>query len=542
MTRSIWSWGFLALFVVVATWTVGQSPFFATAGDTPARRTQQGERVPTPPEGAESGGVAEHEQLFRNWPKPKVALVFTGRQDGFLEPCGCSGLENQKGGMARRASMLSDLVKNKKWSVIPIDAGNQVRRFGRQSEIKFLFTIDGLKSMKYRAIALGPDDLRLPGIELATPMSPTGDDPSMFVSANVTFFDPKMTSPYLVLEEGGKRIGITAVLGQRNQLMVNSEDVTMRSAEEGLQAVWPELQKKQCDLYVLIAHATIDESRALAQKFRQFQLVVTTGGAGEPTLEPERIEGTSSAMIQVGTKGMYASVVGLFEDKNVIRYQRVPLDARFPDAPEMIQLLGAYQDQLKLTGFAGLGIRPQPHPTKNKFVGSEVCAECHKNAWKVWKEGIDGNDPKHSHAYATLQAPPKRANVPRNFDPECLSCHVVGWNPQKYYPYDSGYMSLDATPKLINVGCENCHGPGAEHTDAENGVDEDMKEEEIERLRKQQILTLKDAEQKCLECHDLDNSPGFQEEGAFDRYWAKIKHSKADKNGNGGGKVKASVN
>ena len=36
--------------------------------------------------------------------------------------------------------------------------------------------------------------------------------------------------------------------------------------------------------------------------------------------------------------------------------------------------------------------------------------------------------------------------------------------------------------------------------------------------------TLQDAEKKCLQCHDLDNSPAFQEEGAFDRYWKKIAH------------------
>jgi len=155
MTRSKWSWGLLAWFVMVAVWALGQSSFFVSAGDAPVKRTQQGERVPAPPEGTDAGGVAEHEQLFRNWPKPKVALLITGRQDGFLEPCGCSGLENQKGGMARRASLLNDLTKNRKWPVVPIDAGNQVRRFGRQSEIKFQFTVDGLKGMKYRAIALG---------------------------------------------------------------------------------------------------------------------------------------------------------------------------------------------------------------------------------------------------------------------------------------------------------------------------------------------------------------------------------------------------
>ena len=68
----------------------------------------------------------------------------------------------------------------------------------------------------------------------------------------------------------------------------------MRPAEEGLDEVWPKLQQARCDLYVLIAHASMEESTALAQKFPQFPLVVTTGGAGEPTLEPERVDGTRS--------------------------------------------------------------------------------------------------------------------------------------------------------------------------------------------------------------------------------------------------------
>ena len=53
------------------------------------------------------------------------------------------------------------------------------------------------------------------------------------------------------------------------------------------------MQQAKCDLYVLIAHASMEESIALAKKFPQFPLVVTTGGAGEPTLEPETVEGTT---------------------------------------------------------------------------------------------------------------------------------------------------------------------------------------------------------------------------------------------------------
>src|SRR5437016_3748732 len=44
--------------------------------------------------------IAVNGKFFEGWPKPKLALVISGRQDGYLEPCGCAGLENQKGGLS----------------------------------------------------------------------------------------------------------------------------------------------------------------------------------------------------------------------------------------------------------------------------------------------------------------------------------------------------------------------------------------------------------------------------------------------------------
>src|SRR5688572_7206502 len=46
--------------------------------------------------------IKENGSIFVDWPKPDVLLVFSGEQDGYLEPCGCAGLENQKGGLQRR--------------------------------------------------------------------------------------------------------------------------------------------------------------------------------------------------------------------------------------------------------------------------------------------------------------------------------------------------------------------------------------------------------------------------------------------------------
>jgi hypothetical protein len=463
------------------------------------------------------------EVLFEGWPTPDAAIMITGRQYGYLEPCGCAGLANQKGGMVRRYVLLEQL-REKNWPVTALDAGNQIRRFGRQAEIKFQITVEGLRTMGYEAIGFGPDDLRLPAPELIAVIAAEGDGPSEFVCANAAVLDQSFTSTFRVVQVGKKSIGITSVLGARNAKMINNDDIILTSAEEGIDKVWPDLQSQRCDLYVLIAHATIDESIALGQKYPQFPVVITTGGAGEPTIQPELIEGTKSKLIQVGTKGMFAGVVGLFDDPSQpLRYQRIPLDGRFPDSPEMLRLLAAYQDQLQHAGWDGLGIRAQPHPSGRTFVGSDSCADCHPGDYDIWKDGHDGKGGPHWHATETLVHPGERSEVPRHFDPECISCHVIGWNPQKYYPYESGYLGLKETPDKLNVGCENCHGPGSAHVAAELG-DIDATDDELKKYQVEMQLPLERAEQKCMTCHDLDNSPAFQEEGAFERYWEKIKH------------------
>jgi hypothetical protein len=76
---------------------------------------------------------------------------------------------------------------------------------------------------------------------------------------------------------------------------------------------------------------------------------------------------------------------------------------------------------------------------------------------------------------------------------------------------------------LLGSGCENCHGPGSEHSAAELG-DIEASAEVLKQLREEMILPLAKAEVKCMECHDLDNSPAFHEPGAFDKFWEQVKH------------------
>jgi len=475
-------------------------------------------KAPKAPKKEKFDPIKENGPIFVGWPKPKLAIVITGQQMGYLEPCGCAGLDRMKGGLGRRYMMLSQLRGQRGWPVVALDVGGNSKGFGLQAELKFHLVADAMRKMGYAVVGLGTSDLRMPTTDLLSEAAPIGEKPGLLVSSNVGLFgfDAGFTGQARVVEAAGMKIGVISVLGKEYQKQINNPELVMADPETVLAKQLPELKQKKCDLLVLLAHATMKESIALARKFPDFDLVVTSGGAPEPPDRAAPIEGTKTTrLIEVGEKGMNAIVVAFFDDPTTpFRYQRVPLDSRFPNSEQMKQLMAAYQGQLKDLGLEGLGIHAISHPrreTGGRFVGSAKCESCHEPSYDVWKKS------GHRKAWQTLL----EVDPPRNFDPECISCHVVGWNPQKYFPYESGFQSAEKTPHLFDVGCEDCHGPGEKHVAAEMGNDKPLQQ----AMRKAVHVSKEESEKRlCLECHDLDNSPDFD----FKTYWPKVEHHEED--------------
>ena len=452
--------------------------------------------------------------LLSEWEKPRVALVLSGRQHGYIEPCGCTGLENQKGGLARRYTLLQT-VRERGWDVMALDVGNQVRRYGAQAQIKYRSTIEALKRMHYQGIGFGPDDLRLSLDELIAVAVDTSSGPQPFVCANANLLG--FNDPFRIVERQGIRFGITSVLGATYAAQVNNAAIEIRSAKVALRTVVAAMQAKKCDVMILLAHATLSESEELAKLFPHFQLVVSAAGAGEPPHQLRKIDGARGYFAEIGTKGMHVGVIGFYGEPSdlQIRYERVALDSSFADAPEMIDSLAGYQQQLKALGLEGLGVQPLEHASGHHYVGSQACAECHADEYEIWAKS------KHAHATDSISHPAERSEVPRHFDPECLSCHVTGWNPQEFVPFRTGYVDLKSSAHLTGSGCENCHGPGSAHVAVENG---EVEASESQRLKWQREMHVEKSARKCMECHDYDNSPDFHKPGAFDRYWSEIAH------------------
>ncbi len=366
-------------------------------------------------------------------------------------------------------------------------------------------------AMHYAAVGFGAGDLRLSAGEVVAAVTGTQPDQNIFVSANVDLFG--LTPRVRIVEVGGMKLGITSVLGDEFREQVNNAELQVQPAAVALPQVLPQLEG--CDLKILLANATLEESESLARKFPQFDVVVTGDGPDEPPAEAKKIEGSKALFIEVGHKGMYAVVLGFYDDpKQPVRYQRVALDSRFPISPEMVGLMTAYQSQLQALGWSGLGLRPATHPQSKagneaagRFVGAASCRECHAEAWNVWSKS------KHATSTDTLV----KLQPARHFDAECVSCHVTGWNPQEFFPYKSGFESLERTPQLAGNSCENCHGPGAAHVAAEKGDNKLLKEEWRALLHQDKAQA---DEQSCRKCHDLDNSLNFD----FEKYWAEIAH------------------
>ncbi len=97
-------WSLFSLFVIVSCAIVLILRPVAHAGPAGAKRNADGTYGKD-----HFDPIKKNGEIFKDWPKPKAVLLFSSEQDGYIEPCGCAGLENQKGGMSRRHDLIKQL-------------------------------------------------------------------------------------------------------------------------------------------------------------------------------------------------------------------------------------------------------------------------------------------------------------------------------------------------------------------------------------------------------------------------------------------------
>ncbi len=479
--------------------------------------------------------------LVDGWPQPAFVLAITGQQHGYIEPCGCS--PKQSGGLARRADLFRQLREVKKWPVLAMETGGTLedsRVTRHQSALKFNMILESLNGMGYRALGLGTEELNLGALKLFEIFSERNVQENYdmpFLAANVVLLgSPELGTPksFRILDVGGKKVAVTSVFGNEFQKELSQGILTDITITDPLVALPPVIAAMQAaengakpDMLVLLSYDSVENSRALAQKFPEFDVVVSAAGADDPGNDHETIGKT--LFFVSGMKGKYVNLIGFYpNEKAKVRFERVELDQdRFGRDPKIRELMSQYQELLKeewLEPTSELRSFNFVHQSGLQFMGAKACAECHASAYEVW-EGSN-----HAHATASLldgRPEEKGTWIDRTYDPECLCCHATGWNPEEAYHYKDGFIDLKTTPHLAGNQCENCHGPGSEHVKLETDWKQAGGEmsEALTASRSAVRVTKVQAEKKvCLKCHDFANSPKFD----FEEYWPQVEHPTPD--------------
>lgn len=148
-----------------------------------------------------------------------------------------------------------------------------------------------------------------------------------------------------------------------------------------------------------------------------------------------------------------------------------------PDDPALKKQLEAHDIRVNDHNRESLaGLKPLPaDPGTAAYAGSESCASCHKEAYTWWR------GTKHGRAYETLE------RVHKEFNLNCVSCHVTGYNQK-------GGSTVTHVDALKDVGCETCHGPGSLHNAAP---------------KQPGLVALAVPESVCGSCHTPEHSDRF---------------------------------
>jgi hypothetical protein len=172
------------------------------------------------------------------------------------------------------------------------------------------------------------------------------------------------------------------------------------------------------------------------------------------------------------------------------RERYISLDFQMPSDPAASDFVTQATDNIKsridpLGKGAQVGAPPTHVQNGSGYVGAVNCAKCHHAEFSQWV-----NSP-HGRAMTAL------ATRATELDESCLVCHTTGFGR-------GGFTNVRESLGLLNVQCEQCHGPGRDH----------MAKPDKSYGR------IVDKAQMCSSCHTKQTSPAFN----LPAYWDQMKH------------------
>jgi len=420
-----------------------------------------------------------------------LTFAFTGDVRGRLVPCGC--FTGQLGGLTRVATLLGRGSPE----FIKADIGDAIEGSEDYDRIQYRYILKAFQEMGYEAVNLGHREAALSAPQLrelkqsaAVPM----------LSANL--LDAATGAPlfdsHRIIRRGPWRIALIGVMDSSIPADALGEGLAVERIETALSRLLPSL-KQQADFIVLLAFTNEATMRSLAREFYELN-VILGGKVSQPSQELSKENRT--LILYVTNESRAAGVLQVKLDApgkmTPVKGEVLLVHDRVPEDSAIQLLAGAYREEVRRTKLEiddperlEAGMVPG---VKNlaKYAGTESCVTCHSSAAHVW------SDTGHAHAFATL------LHAKADADPKCIGCHTVGFQSP------SGYRREFRETKLVNVGCESCHGPGSLHVEQRLAG--------AERPARFRPLGAGD----CQKCHHGEFSRPFD----WDKFWPLVRHTK----------------
>src|SRR5262249_32620195 len=213
-------------------------------------------RVPPHDGNAQPGQAAVR---FSDWPKPDLALLLTGQQHGYLQPCGCSPV--QYGGLARRYNLLQGL-RAKGWPVVSVDLGDipeEPKRGTPQTLLKYVYSMKALRLMGYTAVSFGAHEMSMPLEAAMNHYALNNPSPAVLATNLVTRekkddpFHPTVKAWAVGAAGQAPAVGVLAVIGPGVEGEVRDEDVKFHpDTPRVLEKALGELRARKVELVVLL--------------------------------------------------------------------------------------------------------------------------------------------------------------------------------------------------------------------------------------------------------------------------------------------------
>ena len=303
--------------------------------------------------------------------------------------------------------------------------------------------------------------------------------------------------PYRVIEKGGIRFGVIAVLSpelKSGKALSAEGDVealtyVVKAPAPILADLVPVVRKKS-DFLILLAHMTKTELEESLAGIQGIDMAIL-GHSAKPQVTAEPTLAGDVPVYMASHQGQYLGrAIVTFDARGAVAASTNEirlLDTAVKDDPEIIRLVSEFEVENRKYQ-KELFVKEELHTETggpDSYLGLGNCQRCHSAAFAAYV------GTRHATAYATL------SSVFMQRDSGCIPCHSTGHGQPGGF---SGIRARGAMIDLVDVQCEACHGPGAAH--ARDGS------------------YRKTARDSCVDCHTAEQDPEFN----YQQAWEKIAH------------------